>query len=174
MIVYFSRRGQNLYRGPQQYLNVGNTALVARTIAKHFPGPILVEIRPSIIYPDNYQQALTVAKKELSMHILPEIMPIDVDVAGSRHLILAFPNWWNHLPRPVVTFMKQYEWQGKMIYPVCTHEGNRFGDSLNELAELAQGATIERGLAIRGAYAHDADRAIENWLSNYDQKAANN
>ncbi|KIS02568.1 NADPH-dependent FMN reductase family protein [Paucilactobacillus wasatchensis] len=67
--------------------------------------------------------------------------------------------------------MEQYQWQDKTIYPVCTHEGSRFGDSLNELSEIAQGASIERGLAVRGVCAYDTDQAIKNWLNNYDQKA---
>ncbi|MGV7830011.1 flavodoxin, partial [Mycobacterium kansasii] len=45
----------------------------------------------------------------------PKIMPITADIAGSNHIILAFPNWWNHLPRPIVTFMEQYQWQDKTI-----------------------------------------------------------
>ncbi|MEM5846331.1 flavodoxin [Pediococcus pentosaceus] len=137
MIVYFSQSGQNLYRGQCQYLNVGNTALVARAIARCFPQPIVAEIRPIIDYPDEYQQVLKITKHELDERTFPKIMPITADIAGSNHIILAFPNWWNHLPRPIVTFMEQYQWQDKTIYPVCTHEGNRFGDSLNELSEIA-------------------------------------
>ncbi|WP_125710451.1 flavodoxin [Lacticaseibacillus porcinae] len=172
MIVYFSRRGQNLYRGPQPYLNVGNTELIAKAVVNRFPQPVLAEIVPVHPYPNDYQEALAVAKQELADRTLPAIKPLTADIAGSQHIILAFPKWWNHLPRPVVTFMKQFQWQNKTIYPVCTHEENRFGDILNELAELAQGSTIERGLAIRGVCASDADRAVENWLNNYDQDAA--
>ncbi|WP_143451629.1 flavodoxin [Levilactobacillus brevis] len=94
-------------------------------------------ILQSTDYPDEYQQVLKITKHELDERTFPKIMPITADIAGSNHIILAFPNWWNHLPRPIVTFMEQYQWQDKTIYPVCTHEGNRFGDSLNELSEIA-------------------------------------
>ncbi len=40
------------------------------------------------------------------------------DISGYDVIFLGFPNWWNTLPMPVVTFLEQCSWGGKKIIPL--------------------------------------------------------
>lgn len=37
------------------------------------------------------------------------------------------------MPMAVFTFLEQFDWSGKKIYPFVTHEGSGFGRSENDL-----------------------------------------
>ena len=60
LVAYFSKSGENYNVG---YVDVGNTALIA-TIIKDYLNCDSFEIVPVNKYPDNYNKATEVAKKE--------------------------------------------------------------------------------------------------------------
>lgn len=40
-------------------------------------------------------------------------------------MLLLFPNYWGTMPMHVWTFLEKYDFTGKMIKPLCTHEGSK-------------------------------------------------
>jgi flavodoxin len=79
-------------------------------------------------------------------------------------VILIYPNWWGGLPMPVVTFLEEYDFTGKNILPLCTHEGSGLGSTEKEIAAACPQATMSEGLAVRGGNAADAQSDVEEWL----------
>lgn len=48
-------------------------------------------------------------------------------------LFLGYPNLWGSYPRIIATFLEDFDTEGLIIYPFCTHEESAFGSSLNKL-----------------------------------------
>ena len=80
-------------------------------------------------------------------------------------IILIYPNWWGTLPQAVFTFLEEYDFSGKTIWPLCTHEGSRLGKSESDIAELVPDAQLVKGLAIKGDSVGSAQTDVEAWLS---------
>ncbi len=68
------------------------------------------------------------------------------------------------MPMPVFTFLERYDLSGKLILPLCTHEGSGMGRSEGDLKKLCPDADVRPGLAIRGSSVKTAANDIENWL----------
>jgi flavodoxin len=79
-------------------------------------------------------------------------------------VILMYPNYWGTCPMAVFTFLEKYDFTGKTILPVCTHEGSGMGRSERDIAKSAKGAVLKKGLAIHGSSVGSAKPAIEKWL----------
>ncbi len=62
------------------------------------------------------------------------------------------------------TFLDRYDFTGKNILPLCTHEGSGMGHSENDIRKLCPGANVRKGLAIRGGSVKNAEADIERWL----------
>jgi hypothetical protein len=43
---------------------------------------------------------------------------------GADTVFLGYPNWWGHLPMPVVSFQEHYDWRGMRIIPFYSNEGS--------------------------------------------------
>lgn len=80
-------------------------------------------------------------------------------------IILSYPNWWGTLPMALFTFLESYDFTGKTIAPVCSHEGSGLGRSIGDIETLCPGATLLEGLAVRGSSANGAQETITNWLA---------
>lgn len=80
-------------------------------------------------------------------------------------VILIYPNWWGTLPQPVFTFLEEYDFSGKTILPICTHEGSRLGRSDSDIASVCPDAQLLEGLSVRGSDVGDAQTEVEEWIS---------
>ena len=74
--------------------------------------------------------------------------------------------WWGTLPQPVFTFLEEYDFSGKTILPLCTHEGSRLGRSESDIASICPDAQLLDGLSVRGSDAGSAQTEVEEWSSN--------
>ena len=164
LVVYFSRTGENYAVGN---IDKGNTEIIAEMIAEK-TGGTLFQIVPEKAYPDNYKECIDQAKKELNTNARPAIKG-DVNVDEYDTIFIGYPNWWGDIPMPLYTFIEKHNWQGKTVIPFCTHEGSGLGSTSKKLATSCKGATILKGLAVRGATAQnsrdEARKAVNDWLA---------
>jgi flavodoxin len=163
LVAYFSREGANYVNGKIVNLTTGNTQAVAEMISS-----ILLcdnfRIRTVSAYPMEYEQATRVAQEELRQSARPELMSRVKDMPGYETIFLGYPNWWGTMPMAVYTFLEQYDFTGKSIFPFCTHEGSGLGRSEAEIKRLCPKADVQEGLAIRGGSVASAKPEIEKWL----------
>lgn len=87
------------------------------------------------------------------------------EIFFSPYLTEEYPNWWGTLPQPLVAFLEEYDFSGKTILPLCTHEGSRLGSSESAIAELCPDAVLLEGLAVRGSNAAGAQSEVEEWIN---------
>jgi flavodoxin len=105
-----------------------------------------------------------VARQELRQKARPELTG-RVDTMGDYTVVfLGYPNWWSTMPMAVFTFLEAYDFSGKTIIPLCTHEGSGMGHSESDIAKLCPAATVLKGLAITGGSVHQAEIQIATWL----------
>lgn len=166
VIVYFSRTGENFIDGVSQKIPIGNTEILARKIVNRLSCP-LIQLSEMKRYPENYDETVKRTECEKKAAIRVNYQKIELDRSKIDTLFLVYPNWWGSYPRIIATFLEDFDTDGLIIYPFCTHEGGAFGSSLNELKKHCPNADILSGLPVRGSRVERADVAIENWLLAY-------
>ncbi|MEO1769880.1 flavodoxin [Candidatus Enterococcus ferrettii] len=163
-VIYFSRRGENFVSGRMEELLIGNTEAAATKLAETL-GAKLFELEPVTPYPNDYQETTKQAEHERQQQLYIAYTIENLHLTDYETIYLGYPNWWGGLPQIVVSFLQDNDWQGKTIYPFCTHEGSGMGSSVEELKQLCPTAIIKAGLPIRGSRVDRSDTAIKNWLT---------
>ena len=148
LVAYFSHTGENYGVGN---ITEGNTHIIARMIGEQ-TGATLFEIVSQKNYPTSYNACVDVAKKEKSAKARPAIKS-DIPVEDYDIIFLGYPNWWGDMPMPVYTFIESHDWTGKTVIPFCTHEGSGLSATEKYIANACTGATVLKGLAVRGTTA---------------------
>lgn len=163
LVVFFSHTGENYGVGN---ITKGNTCIVAEMIAEATGGE-LFEIVPVQKYPETYDACVDLAKQEKSAGARPAIEG-DIAVEEYDTVFIGYPNWWGDMPMPVYTFIERHDWQGKNVIPFCTHEGSGLSNTEKYIAEACKGATVGKGLAMRGTTAQNsreqAKKSVLTWL----------
>ena len=142
LTVYFSRVGNTNFpqkvdavSGASLMLDgeklIGNSEMIAY-MARDIVGGDLLEIQTKKIYPADYPETTRVAKIEFDSDELPQIKNLP-DLKSYDKIILIYPLWWSKLPKPVESFLKSYDWSGKIIVPIVTHGGGGLGESVDNL-----------------------------------------
>lgn len=140
-----------------------NTREVANQIHKIVGGDIfeIVSVNP---YPDDYDDCVDQARKELDAGAKPALKTKVKDIKSYDLIFIGYPNWWGTFPRPVFTFLSEYDLSGKTIAPFCTHEGSRLGRSVGDITKLCPKSEILEGLAVRGSAVKSAQADVVAWL----------
>lgn len=166
LIVYFSHNKENYVSGSIKYLEVGNTAIVAKKIQALTNGD-LVEIVPVNEYPKIYNECTRVAKQELNNNARPPIINQLNNLADYQEIYLGYPNWWSTMPMCVGTFLESNDLTNKIIYPFCSHEGSGFGNSIQGIKILCPKANVKEGLSILGSRVNQSDQEIQQWVQGH-------
>ena len=164
LVAYFSLKGETLAPG-RQIIKVekGNTAYVAEFIQKAVGGE-LFEIETQKTYLEDHYQMLHEAQEELLNEVRPALKGFadsDFDV-----VFLGYPNWWNTIPMPVVTFIEHYDWSNKTIIPFCTSGGAGLGESVDDIEMYAKGAKVLQGYHVNGSKAQLSEKETVSWAKN--------
>lgn len=164
LVVFFSHTGENYGVGN---ISEGNTHIIAKMIAEATGGS-LFEIVPEKEYPhDSYDEVVEIAKQEKARKARPAIKG-DIKVEDYDVIFIGYPNWWGDMPMPVYTFLEKHDWTGKVVVPFCTHEGSGLSSTEKYIAEACKGATVAKGLAVRGATAQNnreqARKSVNSWI----------
>lgn len=164
LVVFFSHTGENYGVGN---ISEGNTHIIAKMIAEATEGS-LFEIVPEKEYPhDSYDEVVEIAKQEKAQKARPAING-DVKIEDYDVVFIGYPNWWGDMPMPVYTFLEKHDWTGKVVVPFCTHEGSGLSSTEKYIAEACKGATVAKGLAVRGETAQNnreqARKSVNAWI----------
>ncbi len=162
LIAYFSRSGENYVNGSIQNLEIGNTALAAKLL-QELTGADLFQIESATAYSSHYSKCIDEAKADQRRNARPALKYCPENMAQYDTIYLGYPNYWGTMPMVVFTFLEQYDFSHKTIYPFCTHEGSGMGRSEADIRQLCPGAEIKPGLAIHGAQASRATPALAQW-----------
>lgn len=162
LVVYYSRKGENYMPTGIQVLEKGNTAYAAEHIQKTLDAD-LFEIETVKSYAANYRACCMEAVAEAKENARPEIKKYVPDMAQYDTIFVCYPCWCGTAPMAVFTFLEHYDFSGKKIVPLCTHEGSGMANSPRDIAKSCPGAVVAEGLAVRGHQAKDSYDLVAEW-----------
>lgn len=163
LTAYFSHAGENYFPDGMRVVKVGNAKIIAEKVQKLTASDIF-EIETVKKYPENYRKCCDEAKAEQQRGELPELKSFLPSIAQYDRIILVYPCWWGTMPQAVFTFLNHYDFSGKQILPICTHEGSGMGRSERDLARVCPKADIQRGIDIEGVRASTCDSVLERYF----------
>lgn len=172
LVVYFSRAGNTNFSADVDAVSgaslmidgeklIGNAEMIAE-IAQNVCGGEIFAIRTEKIYPASYSETTKVAKAEFSSGELPKLKNLP-EIDAYDRIILVYPLWWGDLPKPVENFLLNCDLRGKKIFPIVTHGGGGFGNSLETLKKYAE---IGEPLEIYSSDVPSSRKILLNWLKN--------
>ena len=136
LIAFFSRADENYFGGTMKYVKTGNTEIVVNKI-KEMTDADTFKIEMKEPYAPEYMTCIEEAKKDLKNNARPELVHMPESLDAYDTMILAYPNYWGTYPMAVATFLDHYDFAGKKILPLCTHEGSGMGQSESDLKKAA-------------------------------------
>jgi flavodoxin len=160
LIAFFSRADENYFGGAYRYIKVGNTEVVANQI-RELTGADSFKIEMKKPYAADYNTCIEQAKKDKNAGARPELAEELDSIDEYDTIVLMFPNYWGTCPMAVFTFLEKYDFTGKTILPLCTHEGSGMGGSERDIAKTAKGAILKKGLPINGSSVASAKSQVE-------------
>lgn len=164
LIAYFSHAGENYFPEGMRYIEVGNAKIIAEKVKK-LTGADIFEIDTIKRYPDNYKKCCDEAMAEQKKGELPELKQYLPSISQYDKVVLVYPCWWGTMPQAVFTFLDHYDFSGKEIVPICTHEGSGMGRSERDLVRVCPKAKVQRGIAIQGANANSCDGTLSKYFA---------
>lgn len=163
LTVFFSLKGETIAPGMKIVkLKKGHTAQAAEFIQQAVGGD-LFEIETVKTYIEDHMKMIYEARDELNKGIRPELKKLPENFDQYDTVFLGYPNWWNTLPMPVVSFLEKLDWSGKRILPFNTSEGSGLGQSVEWIRELCKGAVVENGFALKGSQVDGKQAEIAAW-----------
>lgn len=163
LVAFYSRADENYFGGTMKYIKVGNTEKAAKMIAG-LTGADLFKIEQKIPYASDYNTCIAQAKEDKQSGKRPELLNLPENLEKYDEIYLGYPNYWGTMPMAVYTFLENYDFTGKKIYPFCTHEGSGLSNTEKDIAKAAKGAVVEKGIAIHGSNVDTAEPALKNWI----------
>jgi len=162
LTVYFSMKGETISSGMKIVnLEKGNTASAAEFIQEAVGGD-LFEIQTVKTYLKDHMKMIYEAQDEQKQGIRPELKSYP-EIDGYDTIFIGYPNWWNCLPMPVVTFLEHFDWNGKHIIPFNTSEGSGAGTTGKQIKEICKGAEVENVYALTGSQVIRRKSEIQAW-----------
>lgn len=163
LTAFFSRAGENYFKGSYKMISVGNTQKAAQTIAS-LTGADLYKIEETEPYSDNYQTCITQAKKDLTENKRPALKNPMPDMSKYDEIYLCYPNYWGTMPMAVYTFLESADFKDKKIHPLCTHEGSGLSSTPKDIEKTVPGAVVLKGLAVHGSDVDSSENIIKKWI----------
>ena len=142
------------------YSKTGNTKRAAEEIAK-MTGGTLHRIVPQKTYPDSYFATVAVAKWESLKGEKPALADKVEGIGGYDKILVGFPIWWFGCPQLIKTFMESYDFDGKKVYPFCTHGGSGPKNSTRDNKAICPGADVKDCF---DATKNLNEAAVKEWL----------
>lgn len=132
------------------YSKSGNTEAVARMIQEKTGGD-LYEIETVRTYTRERPAAADIPREERESGNLPELKGTLPDVSQYDLIIIGSPIWWYTFATPVMTFLRDVDFQGRKVagFYTCAGNGRDFEDDLRTQARHAE---VLESIGFRGTY----------------------
>lgn len=140
----------------------GTTEKVAEAIASAIDGE-LYRITPAEAYTAadlNWHDRQSRSSVEMTTETSrPELAGEKLDADAYDVILLGYPIWWDLCPRPVNSFIEQYQFAGKRIIPFATSGGSSITNSVKTLQKLYPAIHWQAGKLLNGGPKQAADWA---------------
>ncbi|WP_041138867.1 flavodoxin [Beduini massiliensis] len=163
LIAFFSMTGESYVSGKLINLEKGNTHVAVDMIGEMMEADQF-QIKTVQEYPKGHMPLINYAKEELNHQARPKLTREVINMEQYDTIVLGYPNWWGTCPMPVFTFLESYDFAGKRILPLCTHEGSGLSNSVADIRKICPQANVQNGLAIVGGQVKESQAILKEWL----------
>ena len=147
---------------------LGNMEYMALTIQDAIGGD-LFRIETKEAYPLDHEPLVDQAAEEQDENARPELATHIENPEQYDTILLGYPNWWGDMPRPLFTFLEEYDFSEKTIIPFNSHGGSGFSNTIEEIKELQPDANIsDEGLSISRDKVADSVQDVTDWAKSLD------
>ena len=164
LIIYYSRKGENYVCGKVRSIVKGNTAIGAGIIHSATWGETF-EIETVCDYPEDYNECIALAKRELAEGARPELKNYIKDLSDYDRIFICGPNWWGTFPCAIFSQLEKLDWTGKKVMLFVTHEGGGLGHVEEDVKKICRGAEFGESLAVQGSFVANEMYTISAWAS---------
>lgn len=95
---------------------VGNTELVAMGIQEYVQGD-LFSIQTNRLYSQNYTLSTIQALGKQELNVKPRLVSHVEDFGEYDVIFLGYPAWWMDVPIAIESFLGEYDFAGKTVFP---------------------------------------------------------
>lgn len=146
------------------YSHSGNTQTIAGYIHEAMGGDI-VKIETVNPYPDNYDEHLAQARKEVAENYLPPLKTSVENIEDYNIVFVGYPIWVETAAPPIASFLASHDLKGKTVVPFCTSGTSSAAASYRLVASYCPESTILEGIQIRRGTYDTAHERVLQWLS---------
>jgi flavodoxin len=145
------------------FTRTGNTAVIARQIQRALDAD-LFEIRPTVAYPEDYEETVAQATSERESGFEPPLAALAPNVERYETVFLGFPVWGMSAPSVIRSFLSKHDLSGKTLVPFITHGGYGLGESLSVVAKHAPQARLLEGFFLEADQERRTLEQVTSWL----------
>lgn len=143
----------------------GNTDYMAQELQKK-TGADMFRVETVNPYPAERPAMTEVPKKELETGTLPALKKLPANLASYDLILVGSPVWWYTVSTPVMSLLKQVDFQGKKVAPFCTHGGG-LGTFFPDFKKQAKNAVVLQGYDVykpKDKSAIVIQESLDTWL----------
>ncbi|MBB5182486.1 flavodoxin [Catenisphaera adipataccumulans] len=148
------------------YSQSGNTKDLADMIS-HAAGADLCRIEPAEAYASDEKKMIKQVQEQIERKEDPAYKSVDYNVKDYDAILIGTPNWGGCIALPLATFIKDQDWQGKMVLPFLSHGGAGEQKIQAQLEELCAGADVKPCFAAYEKISEDDTEAVFDWVHTY-------
>ena len=145
------------------YSQTANTKAVAEQIANSL-GADIEAIECVVPYDGDFQATIGRSQKERAEGVLPEIKPLNANVADYDVIFLGYPIWFGTYAPPVASLLENVDLSGKKIVPFCTFGSGGLDSSVKDLKAKLPDSEILPGYGVRTARIDAVPAEVERFL----------
>ena len=145
------------------YSQTGTTQIVAEELQKQL-GADIERIEAANPYDGDFGATIERSSKERESGEVPEIKPVQANLADYDVIFLGYPIWFGTYAMPIATLVKEKDFAGKTIVPFCTFGSGGLGSSTEALKEALPEANILQSYGVRTARVEAAPKELDRFL----------
>lgn len=133
------------------YYSVTATTQKAAECIQQKIGADIVALQTKDAYSTDFQQIIKRSQQEMKDSVLPEMLPIDIDLSAYDTIFVGYPIWFGNYALPMKSWLSQADLKGKVVVPFCTFGSGGYKQSVADLKAQLPEAQIVDGFGIRSA-----------------------
>lgn len=146
------------------YYSITSTTQKAAECIQQKTGADIVALQAKDAYPTDFQQIIQRSQQEMKDSVLPEMLPIEADLAAYDTIFVGYPIWFGTYALPMKSWLSKADLKGKVIVPFCTFGSGGYKQSVADLKAQQPEAQIVDGFGIRSALMDKLPGVVDEML----------
>lgn len=146
----------------------GNTERIAEQLAEACDADI-ARIETVEPYPEDYQETVDQGQREANAGFMPEIEPLEYNLADYDVIAIGTPTWWYTMAPAVKTLLSENDFTDKTVVALSTN-GGWAGNVTADIEGACTGAAFGPSIEVRfdstgGDHQETSQREVDAWIN---------